>query len=116
MVPKKGQEIFKEKQLTKEVPAKQPAIAVSESEEEGKTEDQQAILEQLAALSWSQGLFPGGLLDSTPPPWGRQTWKTAQKRFELQVHNHLSFFAFTIIFCDIHDDKLYLAPSLQTLF
>lgn len=54
MVPRKGQGHSKGKQR------KWPVVVLSFSEEEESVADQQAILEQLAALEQAQGISPGG--------------------------------------------------------
>lgn len=57
--PKKGQEAFKGKSQAKKAMPKSPAIATSESEDEGEKEDQQVILDQIVALERAWG-FPQG--------------------------------------------------------
>lgn len=60
MAPKKGQGKSKGEQPVKKVPPKRPPIDISESEDEGESEDQRVILEQLAELERAHGLSPGG--------------------------------------------------------
>lgn len=60
-----------------------------DSEVKGGVEDQQVILEKLAALERAQALSPGDPADVVRGAASRVTHQVTQRQFQAQIHNCL---------------------------
>lgn len=71
---------------------KKPALAISDSDDENETLDQQAILEQLSALERAQVLSLGSPLVTREAACGQNTRQASQKIFKAEILKYLSGF------------------------